>query len=146
MHALATPPCRRLHEEVKVVGDSGRLSALVASGIGKALLLLAEKAQYMAATGPEVRSASGAVTSAQLRNISLASQLQEVHKSMAGLLQRMPPASQQALVCAPLLACPYLVSFSWGVMSGSSPVCCVHMLLLAWRIAAATRDVGPCFC
>lgn len=43
--------CRRMHEELKGVGGSGRLAAQVAACMGKALRLLTEKAEYMAATG-----------------------------------------------------------------------------------------------
>jgi len=40
-----------MHEELKGVGGSGRLAAQVAACMGKALRLLTEKAEYMAATG-----------------------------------------------------------------------------------------------
>ena len=43
--------CRRLHDELKAAGDSPRLAALTARSVGKALQLMAEKAEYMAATG-----------------------------------------------------------------------------------------------
>ena len=43
--------CRRMHEELKSAGGSVRLASQVASCISKALQLLAEKAEYMAATG-----------------------------------------------------------------------------------------------
>ena len=42
---------RRMHEELKSAGGSARLASQVASCISKALQLLAEKAEYMAATG-----------------------------------------------------------------------------------------------
>ncbi len=42
---------RRMHEELKGVGASTRLAAQVAACVGKALRVLAEKAEYMAATG-----------------------------------------------------------------------------------------------
>ena len=51
---MCLTPCvgrRRLHEELKAVGDSPRLAALTAQAVGKALHLLAERAEYMAATG-----------------------------------------------------------------------------------------------
>ena len=48
----AFPVCyRRMHEELKSAGGSARLASQVASCISKALQLLAEKAEYMAATG-----------------------------------------------------------------------------------------------
>lgn len=44
-----------MHEELKAAGSSGYLAALVGGSVGKALRLLAEKAEYMAAAGPELR-------------------------------------------------------------------------------------------
>jgi hypothetical protein len=71
-----------MHEELKAAGSSGYLAALVGGSVGKALRLLAEKAEYMAAAGPELRqvslgpAAGGGASQAQLRNIALCSQLQ----------------------------------------------------------------------
>lgn len=48
--------CRRMHEELKSAGGSARLASQVASRIAQALQLLAEKAEYMAATGVPMRS------------------------------------------------------------------------------------------
>lgn len=83
-----------LHEELKAGGGSPQLAALVASTAGKALALLAEKAEYMAATGPDVRALpgpGGAATAAQARNIALCSSLQvgEAYDFMAGLDSRV---------------------------------------------------------
>ena len=50
--------CRRLHDEVKAAGDSPRLAALTARSVGKALQLMAEKAEYMAATGEGMHALS----------------------------------------------------------------------------------------
>jgi hypothetical protein len=47
--------CRLLHEELKAAGSSGHLAGLVGSAVGKALRMIAEKAEYMAAAGPELR-------------------------------------------------------------------------------------------
>ena len=74
-----------------MAGSSPQLSAMIATEVSTSLLLLAKKAEYMAATGPDVRAvltggdgggrAQGAVANpAQLRNIALCSQLQEVHR------------------------------------------------------------------
>ena len=49
---------RRLHEELKAVGDSTRLAAQVAACAGKALRLLADKAEYMTATGGALQPVS----------------------------------------------------------------------------------------
>lgn len=43
--------CRRMHDEVRVVAASPRLSALTARTVGKALQLMAEKAEYMTFAG-----------------------------------------------------------------------------------------------
>ncbi len=48
-----------MHEELKAAGSSGYLAALVGGSVGKALRLLAEKAEYMAAAGPELRQVCG---------------------------------------------------------------------------------------
>ncbi|CAL8469379.1 g8920 [Coccomyxa elongata] len=93
----------RMHEELKGVGASTRLAAQVAACVGKALRVLAEKAEYMAATGPDVRQVGGACTSAQLRNITLCCQLNEVHRSLVSLLPRLP-AHAAAAIKAPLEA------------------------------------------
>ena len=42
---------RRMHEELKAGGETGGVAAQVASCVGKAVRLLVEKAEYMAATG-----------------------------------------------------------------------------------------------
>jgi hypothetical protein len=52
---LLTTVCRLLHEELKAAGSSGHLAGLVGSAVGKALRMIAEKAEYMAAAGPELR-------------------------------------------------------------------------------------------
>jgi hypothetical protein len=53
--AAAAGGCRLLHEELKAAGSSGHLAGLVGSAVGKALRMIAEKAEYMAAAGPELR-------------------------------------------------------------------------------------------
>ena len=40
-----------MHDELRAVADSPRLSALIAKTVGKALQLMAEKAEYMAFAG-----------------------------------------------------------------------------------------------
>lgn len=79
-----------MHDEVKAVSSSQRLSVLVAQQIGTALGMLASKAQYMAATGPDARALGSGTTAAQQRNIALANALQEVHRSMLQLQQKLP--------------------------------------------------------
>ena len=51
--------------------------------------------------GPDVRQMGGACTSAQLRNITLCSQLNEVHRSLANLLPRLPTQAAATLRCRP---------------------------------------------
>lgn len=85
--------------------SSPQLAAMMAGTAAKALNLLAERAEYSAASGPELRqmapSSSGGATagpnSAQLRNIALCSQLQETHRSLSALLTRLPPTAAPAL-------------------------------------------------
>ncbi|KAL6762845.1 component of oligomeric golgi complex 5 [Haematococcus lacustris] len=88
-----------LHEELKAGSSCSMLAALVAGTAGKALALLAERAEYMAASGPDVRALSlgQPATAAQQRNIGLCSQLQEVLRSLTALLPRLPPSAAPAL-------------------------------------------------
>lgn len=48
-------PCSVLHDELKSAGSSGHLAGLAGSAVGKVLRLMAEKAEYMTAAGPELR-------------------------------------------------------------------------------------------
>ncbi|KAL3159741.1 hypothetical protein ABBQ38_010147 [Trebouxia sp. C0009 RCD-2024] len=93
----------RMHDEVRMVADSPRLSALIAKTVGKALQLMAEKAEYMTFAGPEMRQVEGPCSPGQQRNMKLCSQLQEVHRSLLTLLPRMQPPAAAALM-APLEA------------------------------------------
>ncbi|GAX78041.1 hypothetical protein CEUSTIGMA_g5483.t1 [Chlamydomonas eustigma] len=92
-----------MHEELRVVGSSPHLAGLVATEMSAALQLLARKAEYMAATGPDLRAiadsrAGHMANPSQLRNISLCSQLQEVHRSLSsGLLPRLPSSAATVL-------------------------------------------------
>ncbi|WIA17060.1 hypothetical protein OEZ85_013963 [Tetradesmus obliquus] len=80
-----------------------QLNVIAISAVGKALRLVAEKAEYMAAAGPELRQVSlgpgagGGANAAQVRNIALCSQLQEVHRSLVTLLPRLPAPATAAL-------------------------------------------------
>ncbi|GLC41103.1 hypothetical protein PLESTM_001156100 [Pleodorina starrii] len=102
-----------IHEELKVGSSSPQLAAMMAATAAKALNLLAERAEYSAASGPELRQlapqadgaaaggggggASAGPNAAQLRNIALCSQLQETHRSLSTLLTRLPPTAAPAL-------------------------------------------------
>jgi hypothetical protein len=87
---------------------------MIAAEVSTALTLLTKKAEYMAATGPDVRAVvvvdgggggsmgggravGSAANAAQLRNIALCSQLQEVHRSLVGLLPRLAVSAAGAL-------------------------------------------------
>ncbi|GFR42609.1 hypothetical protein Agub_g3540 [Astrephomene gubernaculifera] len=108
-----------IHEELKTGSSSPQLAAMMAATAAKALNLLAERAEYSAASGPELRqltpnplealqqqqqqrgggaSAMGVVPNvAQLRNIALCSHLQETHRSLSALLARLPATAAPAL-------------------------------------------------
>ena len=60
---------RRIHEELKAVGDSPRLAGRAAQAAGTALQLLAERAEYMAASGPEVCARLGLAVGAKRSRI-----------------------------------------------------------------------------
>lgn len=66
---------------------------------GSALQLVAERAEYMTAGGPEARAVSGPATAAAARNIALAGLLAEVARSVAALLPRLPAAAAAVLEC-----------------------------------------------
>lgn len=51
MRGAYVMPDRRMHEELKAGAEAGAVTAQVAGCVGTALRLLAEKAEYMAATG-----------------------------------------------------------------------------------------------
>lgn len=98
----------RVNEELKTAISGGdRLATLVATVAGSALQTAVDRAEMMAAGGPEVRALSGNNSSgstsiicnaAQARNISLCNALQEVHRSVAALIARLPPTASAALV------------------------------------------------
>lgn len=60
---------RRIHEELKAAGDSPRLAGRAAQAAGTALQLLAERAEYMAASGPEVCARRGLAAGAKRSRI-----------------------------------------------------------------------------
>ena len=89
----------RSHEELKAAAAGGdRLATLVATVVGLALQLSAERAEMMAAGGPELRTVGGSCAAAQSRNISLCNALQELHRSMAALAPRLPGPAAVALL------------------------------------------------
>jgi conserved oligomeric Golgi complex subunit 5 len=93
----------RMHEELKAASSSSALAPRVAACVGEALLLAAERAEHMAASGPDLRAVRGTINSAQLKNISICNYLQEMHRSMLNLIQRLPDAAVLVL-SAPIQA------------------------------------------
>ena len=67
---------------------------------GSALQLMAERAEYMVAGGPEARAVQGPATAAAARNIALAGLLADVVRSVSALLPRLPAPAAAALECA----------------------------------------------
>lgn len=89
----------RSHEELKTAATGGdRLATLVATVVGSALQIAAERAEMMAAGGPELRTVGNTCTAAQARNIALCNALQELHRSMAALAPRLPGPAALALL------------------------------------------------
>ncbi len=97
----------RVNEELKTASTGGdRLATLVATVAGSALQTAADRAEMMAAGGPEIRSLSGSgsgsnsliCNASQARNISLCNALQEVHRSVAALTTRLSATASAALV------------------------------------------------
>lgn len=104
--ALPTPAdlqklVARVHEELTAAAAGGeRLACLAAGGAAAALRAAAERAELMAAGGPDLRAVGAACTPAQLRNISLANALHEAHRSVAALAGRLPAPAAAALAGA----------------------------------------------
>ena len=74
-----------MHEELRAASASAQLATQVAAVVSKGLQLMAQRAELMAATGPELKAlvlapGAGSASPSQQRNIALASQLQEVHR------------------------------------------------------------------
>jgi hypothetical protein len=86
-----------MHEEVKQAAVASSLAEPVAIALGRALVVLADRAEMMAAGGPDLRAVAGPCTTAQLRNIALCNALHEVHRSAAGMLPRMPAQAVEIL-------------------------------------------------
>lgn len=103
------------HEELRAAGASALLAGQVAGVVGKALQQAAQRAEYMAAAGPDLRAlalqplggggggvggsggAGAGATPAQQRNIALASQVQEVHRCVTSAVTLF--LSKRAVFC-----------------------------------------------
>lgn len=100
---LPSPPdvqkcIARVHEELKAAEGSLHAAALVASTVGKAIVLLAERVGLMASAGSEVATMGGSCTSAQSRNITLFSHVQDVHRALVSVIPKLSLMAAQALV------------------------------------------------
>lgn len=73
----------RLLEELGAVQPDPVLTGLVMRGVAKALQLLAERAEYQVATGPDARQVTGAATASQLRNFAICLHLQVRSKHLS---------------------------------------------------------------
>lgn len=98
----------RIQEELDVVKSDLRLTFLVIREIGKILRLLAERAEYQTATGPESRQVMGPLTAQQQKNITLCLQLQDVHSRVTSMLVGLPSAAIEVL--SPSLGSLYRVA------------------------------------
>lgn len=90
---------RTLHEEFKAASKSAALCTLTAVAVGRALALLCQRAAALAAPASELRSLSGAASPAQVNNITLCSQLHEVHRALLMLLPKLAPAAAEVRLC-----------------------------------------------
>ncbi|KAL7587555.1 conserved oligomeric Golgi complex subunit 5 [Lactuca sativa] len=84
----------RIQEEIEAVQMDARLTLLVLREISKVLLLLAQRAEYQIATGPEARQITGPATPAQVKNFTLCQHLQDIHISISAIT---PPIATDVL-------------------------------------------------
>ncbi|CAH1418946.1 unnamed protein product [Lactuca virosa] len=84
----------RIQEEIEAVQMDTRLTLLVLREISKVLLLLAQRAEYQIATGPEARQITGPATPAQVKNFTLCQHLQDIHISISAIT---PPIATEVL-------------------------------------------------
>lgn len=88
----------RMHEEVRASEGSLHASALIGATVGKVVNLIAERVDAMASAGSEVRTMSGPCTSAQARNISLCSHIQEIQRTLVSVAAKLPLIAAQSLL------------------------------------------------
>ncbi|KGN46824.1 conserved oligomeric Golgi complex subunit 5 [Cucumis sativus] len=86
-----------IQEEIESVQMDGRLTLLVLRQVGKALLLLAERAECQISTGPEARQVNGPATAAQLKNFTLCQHLQEIHTRVSSMITGLPIIASDVL-------------------------------------------------
>ncbi|XP_011082901.1 conserved oligomeric Golgi complex subunit 5 [Sesamum indicum] len=90
----------RIQEEIEAVQLDAHLTLRVLREISKALLLLAERAEYQISTGPEARQITGAANPAQLKNFMLCQHLQEVHTRITSMITGLPTVAADVLSAA----------------------------------------------
>jgi len=137
-----------LHGEVKCAGGSETLSLHIGSKVGEALVLLAERASYMAAAGSELRQLGGSCNAPQARNIALCCAVQEVHRAVLSLGPHMLPAVADCLR-APLeelqVAAVEMVTpiFRAGVEAAENHILSIHKESFAQESAAYETATSP---
>lgn len=77
------------HEEIKHAEASLHTSHLVANEIANAALTICQKVRELASTGPELKTIGTVCNTAQVRNMGLCSNLQEIHKSLASAFVKL---------------------------------------------------------
>ncbi|KAK1261004.1 hypothetical protein QJS04_geneDACA018079 [Acorus gramineus] len=87
----------RIEEEIEAVKPHGHLTLLVLHEIGKALFLLAERAECQISTGPEAKQVTGTATPQQLKNFSLCHHLQEIHTRLISMTSTLPSIASEVL-------------------------------------------------
>ncbi|OAY57324.1 conserved oligomeric Golgi complex subunit 5 [Manihot esculenta] len=87
----------RIQEEIEAVQLDGRLTLLVLRVIGKALLLLAERAEYQISAGHEARQIMDPATPVQVKNFALCQHLQEVHTRVSSMIVGLPTIAADVL-------------------------------------------------
>ncbi|XP_050228083.1 conserved oligomeric Golgi complex subunit 5 [Mercurialis annua] len=87
----------RIQEEFEAVQFDGRLTLLVFREVGKALLLLSERAEYQISAGLEARQFTGPATPAQVKNFALCQHLQEVHTRVSSMIMGLPAIAADIL-------------------------------------------------
>lgn len=77
------------HEEMKGAETSVHARGIVSSNISTSVVDLVQRIEGIAASGVELRSMSNLCNSAQIRNISLCSNLQEIHRSLVSFTGKL---------------------------------------------------------
>ncbi|KAL5999285.1 Conserved oligomeric Golgi complex subunit [Asimina triloba] len=112
----------RIQEEIEAVKPDAHLTLIVMREIGKALLLLGQRAEFQVqllsfhlvmqkgtpvvssvlkiaiiSTGPDARQVTGPATPAQIRNFTLCQHLQEIHIRISSTVSGLPAVAAEVL-------------------------------------------------